>query len=115
MISSADEAVLLFRKWESEKTVLRFMMTSSCGRAVVTCPGQIESVSPISVAFAWRDSTTGVAASEGKVSLKDATFGFNTPSDLAPPLKELAESSVDNFLVVGWPDGPSIGFIEHKE
>jgi hypothetical protein len=114
MISSLDAAVLLFKKWLSERTVLRVMLSLPNGRAVVTCPAQIVSVSSVSVGFSW-GTANGGPVTEGSVLLADAPFGWSTPADVPPPLKKLAEESIDNFLVVAWSDEASIAFIEHKD
>ncbi|HKF05456.1 MAG TPA: hypothetical protein VKB49_24270 [Candidatus Sulfotelmatobacter sp.] len=109
MESSAEDAILVLKKWKDNSSMLRMVFGSD--HVQMTLHGTLANVTAESI---WAH---GASKEENlKVSLVGARFAFVDERGLPPGFKEvLALAHLDEVISIVWPDGTRLTVMLEKE
>lgn len=108
MRSSAEEAILLLKRWKSNSSALRISFNTDQARAILI--GKVELVTDAGLA-----SCFGVTpADEVSFDVVSASSIQFVDSNGLPKGFEDITGSIDTVLAFMWPDGSRLTLVEHK-
>lgn len=105
MISTREEAELMFSKWMERSSIIFFTALRPDRTTVNSFYGSIVGISEDLLLIMGE----GVRA---EVDLRDAQFAFITDRDLPPEVRQDMNSTFDSGIFISLPDGSMSAFLE---
>lgn len=107
MISTREEAELMFRKWMAESATIFFTTVRPDHTVMKSCYGKITTVSEDAVMIMGYECTA-------EIDLEGCEFGYVTDRDAPPEIRDAA-SDFESGLVMRRSDNLMYGFFEVRE
>jgi hypothetical protein len=108
MISTREEAELVFKKWLADSSTLFFAAFRPDRTVESSFYGTITAVSADVVVIAGQDS-------RAEVNLQDSQFAFVTDRDLPPEARANVNDKFDSGMFISQPDNSMCAFFEVRE
>jgi hypothetical protein len=108
VISTREEAELMFSKWMESATTIFFTAFRPDRTVANSLYGNIVGISENLVLIMGDGG-------RAEVDLRDAQFAFVTESDLPAEVRQELDSSFDSGIFISEPDGSTFAFIEVGE
>ena len=108
MISTREEAELMFRKWMENSSTIFFTAFRPDRTVASSFYGKMTAVSQNMVAIAGEQY-------KAELDLEESQFAFVTESDLPAEARQQLDSSFDSGVFISQADGSTFAFIEVDE